>query len=100
VNAENSAVDHGAQSEKVKNLATPSPHVAAPVFPLTFVVEAVDLRDLPRLVVPADERDSFWVPDFEREEQNERLDAVKSSINEIACKRRKRIWRSSVNRPK
>ena len=49
-----------------------------------LVVEAVHLRDLPRLVVAADERDAVGVAHFECEEQQECLDRVEPAVDEIA----------------
>jgi hypothetical protein len=41
------------------------PDVRAPVFPQTLIIKAVDRRDLPRLVVSADQSYPIRVPDFE-----------------------------------
>jgi hypothetical protein len=67
MDAENAAVDDGAQREIIKDFATPAPHVAAAILALTLVVESVHLRDLSRLVVPADERDAIWISHFKRQ---------------------------------
>ena len=51
MHAEDLVVDDRRQRQKVKHFCTIFPDVDAPVLPLALVVEAVDLRDLPRLVV-------------------------------------------------
>jgi hypothetical protein len=83
MDAKDAAVNNGAQREVVKDLATPAPHVAAAVLALTFVVKSIHLGYLPRLVVPADERDAIWVSHFERQEEEEGFDAVETSIHEV-----------------
>lgn len=50
---------------------------------MTFVVKAIDLGDLTRLVVSADEGDTFGVADFEGEKEEEGLYRVEPSIDEI-----------------
>lgn len=72
------------QSEVVKHLAAPPPHVTTAVLPLTFVVESIHLRNLPRFMVSSDECYAVWVSDFEGEEKQKSLHAVETSINEIA----------------
>jgi len=84
MDAENAAVDDGAQREIVKDFATPAPHVAATILALTLVVESVHLRDLSRLVVPADERDAIWISHFKRQEEKEGFDAVEATIHEVS----------------
>lgn len=65
MDTEDSAIDNGSQSEEVEHLTAGLPHRSVSVFLLAFLVEAVDLGDLARLVVSADERDlvgvSSWV---------------------------------------
>ena len=61
------------------------PDVCAAVFSKAFVVEAVDRCDLPRLVVPSDKRDAIWVPNLETEKEEERFQAIESSVDEVAC---------------
>ena len=43
-----------------------------------------DLRDLARLVVAPDERDAVRVAHLEREQQQERLDAVEAAVDKVA----------------
>lgn len=85
MHAEHAAVHDRAEREVVEHLAAPPPHVAAPVLALALVVEAVHLRDLPRLVVPPDEGDALRVPHLQREEEQEGLDAVEAPVDKVAC---------------
>ena len=46
-------INERGHGEQVEDAAAVAPGVAVPVFVLTLVIEAVHLRDLPRLVVPS-----------------------------------------------
>ena len=61
VDAKNLAVDHGCQWKEVEHLATSFPDGRISVLGLTFFVETVDLGDLTRLVVSADQRNPIGV---------------------------------------
>jgi hypothetical protein len=52
------AIDNGSQCEEIEDLTTSFPYRRIAVLGLTFLVEAVDLGDLPRLVVSTDKGDS------------------------------------------
>jgi hypothetical protein len=62
------------------------PHLLA----LTLVVKPVHLGDLPRFVVPSNERCSFGIPDLQGAQQEECLDRMKPPINEIAFS--EKVW--------
>ena len=47
---------------------------------------AADLRDGAAFVVPAQQRDAVGVADFEREQQQEGLDAVEAAVDKVAQK--------------
>ena len=49
-----------------------------------LIVKAVDLGDLPRLVVAADERHALRVAHLEREQQQEGLDRIKAAVDKVA----------------
>lgn len=55
MDTEDFSVNDGSESEEVKDLATSFPDGGVSVFRLTFFVKTVDLGDLARLVVAADE---------------------------------------------
>ena len=84
MDTKNAAIYDGAQREIIENFTTPAPHVAAAVLALAFVVKPVDLRDLPRLVVSTDESYSIRISHFERQEEEERFNAVETSIHEVS----------------
>ena len=84
VHAEDCAVDQRREREVVEEVGEEPPDVRAAVFPHALVVEAVDLRDLPALVVAADQRDAVGVADLEGQEEEEGLDGVVAPIDEVA----------------
>lgn len=55
------AIDDGGEGQVVKDLGAVSPHGDRAVLAEALVVEAVDLCDLPGLVVPPDQRYPVWV---------------------------------------
>lgn len=85
VHAEYPPVHDSTEREVVEDLATPSPHVAAPVFSLALIIEAIHLRDLSGLMVTADKGHAFRIADFEGKEKQERFNAVEPAIDKVAC---------------
>ena len=84
MNAEHPSIHDRAKRKVVKDLATPSPDVTAPVLSLAFVIKPVHLRDLSRLMVAAYEGHAFGVADFEGEKEEEGFDAVEPAIHKVA----------------
>lgn len=69
VYAEHSSIYDCSKGQIVKYLATPSPDVTAPIFSLTFVVEAIYLGDLSGFVVATDEGHAIWIAYFEGKQE-------------------------------
>ena len=65
MHAEDLVIDDGREREVVEDLRAVAPHIHRAVLPETLVVEAVHLRDLSRLVVPANKRDSIGVTNLQ-----------------------------------
>jgi len=65
VDGKNLLVDDGRQRQTIKDVRTVFPNIDAPVFAQAFVVKAVNLGDLSRLVVAPDQKDPFGVADLE-----------------------------------
>ena len=78
-------VDESSQGEVVEEVCEGFPDVGVPVFAQTFVVEAVDLGDLARLVVSAQDRYALRVPDFEGHEEGDGFDGVVAAVDVVAC---------------
>ncbi len=62
MHAEDAIVDDGGQGEVVEDISAVTPDVEGAVLPEALVVEAVDLRDLPALVVAPDESHQIGIP--------------------------------------
>jgi hypothetical protein len=84
MDAKYAAIYDGTQREIIEDFTAPAPHVAAAVLALTLVVEPVYLRDLPRLVVSADESYAIRISHFERQKEKKRFDAVEPSIHKVS----------------
>ena len=90
--AENLLVYNGSQWQEVHDLCAVSPDVHGAILAQALIIEAVHLRDLPRLVIAANQRDISRVPHLKCEEKQEGLHTVKASINEIAHKKVVGAW--------
>mmetsp|Transcript_3210 Transcript_3210/g.13928 ORF Transcript_3210/g.13928 Transcript_3210/m.13928 type:complete len:312 (+) Transcript_3210:1674-2609(+) len=93
VHAEDAVVDDRRERQVIEDVRAVAPHVDAAVLAKALVVEAVHLRDLPRLVVAADDGDAIGVANLERHHQRDRLDRVITSVyvvaqEEVVCVRR------------
>ena len=82
--AEHPSIHHCAQTQVIKHVTAISPNIARAIFPLTFVVKAVDLSDLPRFMVAPDKGDPVRIADFDNKEEEEGFDRIETSIYEVA----------------
>ena len=67
----------------VEDLGAVPPHVYAAVLEQALIVEAIDLRDLARLVA-ADERDAVGVARLEEEHERRALERIVAAVDVIA----------------
>lgn len=72
--AEDLVFNQGGQGEVVEEVGENLPHVGVAVFAEAFVVEAVDLCDLARLVVASQDGNALGVADLEGDEERHGLD--------------------------
>lgn len=64
VEAKDLAVNQGRQRQVVEEVRKVLPHIGVAILPQTFVVETVDLSDLPGFVVTSKDRNSLPVPNL------------------------------------
>lgn len=83
VDAKNLTIDQSSKGQVVKDLSAVLPGIGAGVLLLALIVEAVDLSDLARLVVAAQQRNLLRIPRLEYQEQGKGLQAVVSSVNKV-----------------
>jgi len=98
MHAEHPPIHHRSQTQIIKHVTAVPPHVHAPVLPLALVVEPVDLSDLARLVISSNERESIWIADLESQQEEEGLDGVETSIDEVTLFTRARERREGEER--
>lgn len=85
MDAKHPPINNSTQCKIVKHFATIPPDIRAAVLARALVVKAIDLGNLPRLVVAPDQGDPIGIANLVCEEEQERLDAVEASIDKVAC---------------
>lgn len=61
-----------------------APYINTSILPQALVIEPISLCDLPALMVPSDQGYFIWVPDFERQQKEESLNRIESSVNKVS----------------
>ena len=84
MDAENVVVDDGGERHVVEELGAGAPDGDRLELAVAFVVEAVDLGDLPAFVVASDEGDAVGVSCFEEEEEQKSFDGMVAAVDEIS----------------
>lgn len=81
--AEDLVVDESGQGQVVEEVCEILPHIRIAVLSETFIVKAVHLRDLSRLMVSTQYRDSRWVSNFEGNEEGDGFNGVVSPVDVV-----------------
>lgn len=89
--------DERGEREEVEQVREVPPDVRAPVLAEALVVEAVHLRDLPTLVVPAEDSYAVAVAQLHRDEQCDGLNGVVPAIDVIAHEEVIGVWRVAAD---
>ena len=82
--AENLVLDNCRQRKQIEQVGIILPHISVAVLAKALVIEAVDLRDLTRLMVSSQYSDAVLEANLERNEQRDGLDGVIATINVVA----------------
>lgn len=90
-------VDQSRQRQVIEEICKELPNVCVSVFTKALVVEAIDLSDLPALVVSTKNRDSVSVAKFESDQQRHGLYRVVTSIDVITHEEVVCVWRVSAD---
>jgi hypothetical protein len=77
-------LDKGGEGEAVEEVGEEAPDVRIPVLTQALVVKAIHLRDLPRLMVPAEDGDTVGVAQLECHEEGDGLDGVVAAVDVVA----------------
>jgi len=80
------------QRQQIEQIREVLPDVGVAVFAEALVVEAVDLGDLPGLVVPSQNGHSVLEPHFVANQQCHRLHRVVASVNVVAHEKVVGVW--------
>eukprot|EP00401_Gymnodinium_catenatum_P017940 CAMPEP_0117606598 /NCGR_PEP_ID=MMETSP0784-20121206/79793_1 /TAXON_ID=39447 /ORGANISM="" /LENGTH=264 /DNA_ID=CAMNT_0005409681 /DNA_START=21 /DNA_END=816 /DNA_ORIENTATION=+ len=83
VHANDLIFNDGRHRQVVEGVRKDFPHVGAAVRTHALVEEAVDLRDLPALVVPAEERNALFVAHLVQEHQRDGLHRVVAAVDVV-----------------
>lgn len=81
---EDLVVDEGGKRQIIEKICEALPDVGIAILSKTFIIEAVNLCNLTRLVVAAEDCDTLWIPNFQSHKECYSLDRVVPSINIIA----------------
>ena len=71
VEAEELILDDSSEREEVEELGETFPDIGVSIFSAALIVEAIDLGNLPGLVVASQDGDSIFVPDFEGDQEGD-----------------------------
>lgn len=92
MNTENFVVDNGGEGQVVKDVGAVSPHIDRAILSEALVIESIHLSDLSTLVISSDKSNSLWVSDLEGQEEEECLNGVVASIDEISHEEVICVW--------
>ncbi|KAH0485441.1 MAG: hypothetical protein KVP17_001067 [Porospora cf. gigantea B] len=81
---QHSITNDGCKHQIVEDFGAEPPHKRAAELSQTFVVEAVDLRNLSGLMVAANQRNPVRIPNLISQQQQKRLHGKMTSVHEIA----------------
>ena len=84
MHTEDPSIHYGPQTQIIKDITAISPNIAQPVLPLALVVETVDLGDLPRFMISADEGDPIGISNFEKQKEEECFDRIEAAVDKVA----------------
>lgn len=84
VEAEDLVVDESGERKIIEKIRKVLPHVCVAVLSEAFIVEAVHLGDLTRLVVATKDGDPLWVSDLQGYKESHGFDGIISTVNVVA----------------
>jgi hypothetical protein len=76
--------DHCGKRQEIEQVCEVLPHVGIGILADALIVEPVDLGDLARLVVAAQDGDAIAVADFEADQQGHGFDGVVAAIDVVS----------------
>lgn len=61
LNSTHLSINNGRKGQVVKDLSAVSPHSNGTIFAETLIIKAIDLGDLPRLMISSDQGYPIWI---------------------------------------
>ena len=89
--------DDGGKGQEVKNVGQILPDVCVSIFAEAFIVETINLSDLPGFMISAQNREAVLVPDFEANKQSNSLNRIVSSIDIVTHEKVICVWGLSTD---
>ena len=90
-------INESSERKVVKQISEVSPNICIPIFSQAFIVEAVHLGDLARLVIPSEDCDAIAVAEFEGNKESNSLHRVVASVYIVAHEEVVGIWRITAD---
>jgi hypothetical protein len=84
VDRKNLAINNSRQTHIIKQLTAIPPHICTSKLSHALIIEPIDLRDLPNLMVSSDQGNPVGIANFEGEKEKKGLDTVESTIDKVA----------------
>ena len=80
---ENRILDNGGKRQVIEELSEAFPHVRISVFPQTLIVEAINLGDLPALMISSQDGQPVGISYFESYEEGDTLNRVVTTVHVV-----------------
>ena len=90
-------VNDCSQCQIIEYIRAIAPHVDAAKLAQAFVIKSVYLSDLARFVVASDQRDTLWIANFERYQEQEGFNRMTAAIDKVAHEEVVCVWTFSTN---
>ena len=81
---EDLVLNHSCQRQKIKKISVVLPDICISIFPKALIVKTIDLSNLPRFMISAQNCYSFLEPNFQTNQKSNSLYWVISSINVVS----------------
>ena len=83
MHAENSVIYYRCKRQKVENFCAVTPHVDRSIFSEALIVETINLRNLPALMISPNQCDLISIPYFQSKQQQKCLDRMEPTVYKI-----------------
>ena len=92
MDAEYFPIYYSGKSQVIKYCGAVPPYVYRSILSQALIIKPVDLGDLSTFVVTSNQSYSLWISDLQSEEEQECLDGIVTSIDEVAHEKVVGLW--------